>query len=259
VNAEPSWIAGVIWFSLVVILLIAAVWLWDRTADRHILWRGIGTAIVIAVVALGSFGSIKRQYNREHAHAETPVASLHPSVPREVPAPRSPRRPPRNTMARPAPQGPVTAYGVQQVAAGGTGYQANGPNAKIDVNPPTRVIASVQSQQETGNPAMPWRAAFTISVTGAISTGDVILKCDGDALKIAISRINTSYFASGSNGPTNDPTVIKYELSPETLEPGREVQVYVYSKSPVKVLAGTIGGHPITFSSAESGGIEPHP
>jgi hypothetical protein len=118
----------------------------------------------------------------------------------------------------------------------------------IETTPPPRVLASQQTQRQTGDPQMPWATMFSIRSTGLVATGDLRLKCTGAVIKAGIGRINPASLSTGSNGPDpTDPTVAVYQLGPELLPPGREVAVEVYSKEPVTVLSGSIGAQEIHF------------
>jgi len=199
----------------------------------------------------------------------TPSAPQSPSLPSSVPT--SSHRSETHEAKSPAIGSTKTqdhhnvsqAYGVQTIAPGGTGYQANGPNAHagpIIVNPEPEIIASSQRQQQTGDPNQPWITTFSIRSTGAVITGDLKLTCTGPVIRAGIGRINPFAFSSGSNGPDpKDPNTAVYELSPEPLAPGKQVSVAVYSGTPIYVLSGFLGANKLHFVSAESGGIEPHP
>lgn len=135
--------------------------------------------------------------------------------------------------------------------------QQGGITAKevtINTNAPTRVMASEQRQIRTNDPLRPWATVFTITSTGLIATGDLKLKCTGPAIRAAIERINPYSLITGNNGPDpKDPTTVVYELGPEMLSAGRSISVSVYSKDPVTVISGSIGGSPILFQAQKSG------
>ena len=66
VNAAPSWIEGAAWFCLVAALLVAGIWLWNKTADRHVVLRILLSVAAVCVVALLGYKPIREQYRREH-------------------------------------------------------------------------------------------------------------------------------------------------------------------------------------------------
>jgi hypothetical protein len=110
------------------------------------------------------------------------------------------------------------------------------------------ITASVQRQEATGNPEQPWKTEFFINTTASAQTGDLRLKCSGPCLRAGIGRISKFGFVSGNNGPIPaDPTTVLYELGPETLVPGLNVPVAVYSTQPVTVTSGSIGTYNIIF------------
>lgn len=70
-NAHPSWILGVVWFTIVAALLVAACWLYDKTSKQHWVIRLIFSLIFVICVFLFSYKPIREQYRREHIPAET--------------------------------------------------------------------------------------------------------------------------------------------------------------------------------------------
>jgi hypothetical protein len=139
--------------------------------------------------------------------------------------------------------GPVTQGNCGVFQNGGSGNIA-APNCV----PEMKIIASAQTQGQTGNPEMPWMTSFTISTNMLVQTGDLKLKCDGPVLKAGISRINPANLITGNNGPSSsDPNEAIYELGPEMLSPGKIVTIGVYSKLPVSVLSGSLGQQKIIF------------
>jgi hypothetical protein len=129
---------------------------------------------------------------------------------------------------------------------------AQGPGSQAIFNqygsPLPRVSASAQKQIQTGKPEMPWATIFTISTNVLVKTGDLRIKCSGPVIMAGISRINPASLSTGSNGPNpQDPNEAIYQLGPEMLSPGQIVTIAVYSKEPVKVIAGSIGPNAISF------------
>lgn len=118
VNAEPSWAAGTFWFGASAVLLMAAVWLWDRSANRHLVLRIGFTMLALVVVAGFSYGPIVRQYRREHTVLITPKSN---------PAPVQP--------AQDTPQSPVTA--TKRTAKSRDSTHAKHPKTVADAKPPT--------------------------------------------------------------------------------------------------------------------------
>ena len=121
--------------------------------------------------------------------------------------PAKEKRAPRPATAPSArPTGP-SVYAPGGVVSVG---QQGGITAKeVNINPAPRVLASPQTQRQTGDPQMPWSTIFSIRATGLVVTGDLKLKCTGPVIKASVGRINPSSLITGSNGPDPiDPTVV---------------------------------------------------
>jgi hypothetical protein len=221
-----------------------------------ILWsskRWIGwTCLVIAVVLISAWAWLALRYKPNDQKIEKP--HVQESVP-EKPVEKKPADPSggKKHIEKTSPSEthsgvPETAYGIQHIAPGGTGYQANGPYAKVEVNPLPQLISSIPESRETGDPNRPWVTTFSIHATAALETGDLRVQCSGPALLAGISRINPFGFSSGSNGPdASDPNVVVYQLAPEPLSPGKGVSVSVYSLNRVSILSAKLGSYQIQF------------
>jgi hypothetical protein len=104
VNASPSWIVGLGWFTAVTIALIAFIWLWDHTNRRHIAVRILLSLVAMCVVAASTYGPVLNQYRKEHPappapkQVETPasppttapvIAKADPPTPKKPPSPQT--------------------------------------------------------------------------------------------------------------------------------------------------------------------------
>lgn len=95
-SPDPSWIAALLWFSVVMILVIMGIWLWDQTARHHWVTRGVLTVVAVLLIGLASYSPIKRQYLAEHPHLAQPTTAATPiSTAAASAAPAAP-----NTTAR---------------------------------------------------------------------------------------------------------------------------------------------------------------
>ena len=244
--------------------------LWKITAALAVRrTRKIVTAAGTVVIAAGLFGlnmwlrpaqtplapvpETHLPTNKASAESSVPVISRQPiATPKGESTKSLGLSKSAETSAKP--RSSNTEYGVQHIAPGGTGYQANGPGAKVEINPAPEIIASEQTQVQTENPEMPWVTQFTIHSTGPVTTGDLRLACSGPVIKAGIGRINPFSFQSASNGPDpSDPNTVVYQLGPEPLAAGKTIPVSVYSSLPVKVRSGTIGENHIQFPELPSG------
>jgi hypothetical protein len=137
---------------------------------------------------------------------------------------------------------------IEQQSNGDCSPNMIGSGNTNNCNQPPRVIASVQTQEKTGDPDVPWENHFTLASTGIIQTGDLRLKCNGPVIRAGISRINPAELITGSNGPDpNDANTVVYELGQETMSPKQTVTITVYSRERISVLSGTIGYEQIVF------------
>jgi hypothetical protein len=62
---SPSWVAVLLWYSLATVLLVAGVWLWNQTANRHLIIRSSLTAIVIVGMIFFGYDPITQERQRE--------------------------------------------------------------------------------------------------------------------------------------------------------------------------------------------------
>lgn len=225
--------------------------------------------IAFAILVIGSMATAVGAVWMSH-HQPTAVAHQQPtpSIPQKETPKRTITATPIATKQPPHrlhPQHPLTVSGT--VAQSGTGNQqtvirtmtqsnsggcnqqvASGNNNTNNCNIPPKITASAQTQGKTGKPNAPWATVFTIQTSTPTPAGDLRLKCSGPALKAGISQINPYFFAAGSNGPDpSDPNTVIYQLSPDTLVPGKIVTIVVYSMTPITVISGTIGTNTITF------------
>jgi hypothetical protein len=158
-NPDLSWSFGLFWYAIATALCVAGVWLWDRSADRYIAIRGAATVIVIGLAYWVFHGPVIQQYRKEHAGKEAAKVMPAPGGPPRPVAVSASTAPPRKpkahlteieakketVSAQPVPQ----VYGTQHNEPGATGYQANGPNARIDVHPTIPARALITAMSET--------------------------------------------------------------------------------------------------------------
>ncbi|MGA3026855.1 MAG: hypothetical protein ABSF98_19020 [Bryobacteraceae bacterium] len=66
-GTSPSWVLGTFWFSLAILLIVFAIWFWDKTASHH--WKRKGGLTVVVLLAVGIFSvkPVVNQYRAEHA------------------------------------------------------------------------------------------------------------------------------------------------------------------------------------------------
>ncbi len=152
-----------------------------------------------------------------------------------------------SAKAQPPAQMPGTQPAINAPNNQGIVTQGQSGGTNI-INPGPIITASPQVQSRSNDPAAPWQTMFTISTTVPVQTGDLRLTCNGPCLKAGIGRINKFGISTGSNGPVpGDPNSVIYELAPETLVPGQNVAVGVFSMEPVTVVSGMIGAYKINF------------
>ncbi len=145
VAAQPSWIAGLCWFTTVTILLVMGIWLWDRTAKVHWYLRLIGSFVAMLIVVAFSYGPIKKQYRIEHPVIALPVAPPEKSIP-ELKTPTPPRTDhdsktgPATTQSRPS--APIILqHGQSNIAQVG-----NNNTASINAVPEVRTLTEAQKE-----------------------------------------------------------------------------------------------------------------
>jgi len=87
VNASPSWIKGVVWFSLCGGLLVAAVWLWEYTQKRHWVIRMALSVVVVGLIFFLAYSPVRDQYRREHPFLPEQATSIKTEPSRQAPVP----------------------------------------------------------------------------------------------------------------------------------------------------------------------------
>jgi len=178
VNPNLSWSTGLFWYSVATLMCVVGIWLWDRSADRHILIRGLATGLVLLLAYWTFHEPVMRQYRKEHprvaipgAPTGEPQASIPTPHTEPIPktdagraAPKPPILPlpksgrpktqpaPKPTEAVPVPTSPTPPYGLQHNEPGSVGYQANGPGAHAGpiYNAPTRIMVNCVPVQADG-------------------------------------------------------------------------------------------------------------
>jgi hypothetical protein len=122
-------------------------------------------------------------------------------------------------------------------------------NKATNCDAPPRVTASVQRTVRSNEPEGLWVTSFTLKADKATTTGDLKLTCSGPCVRAAMGHVDSYVFMSGGTGAPDpsDPNTVVYEERPETMASGQVVRVAVYSKEPVKVVSGLLGGNAIEF------------
>jgi len=158
-----------------------------------------------------------------------------------------------NKKAASAQSSPVPqVYGMQQVESGGTGYQANGPGAHIDVNAGAtipKLKASLQTRKQSNAfPPTTWETMFVVTTNVPVSTSGLRVVCSGPVAKGNIGA-TSGVISLGdiSPDPKDKNALIINIYEPSMIIPGRPLWVFVYSMSPVTVTSGAMGGQPILF------------
>jgi hypothetical protein len=87
VNAPPTWVSAIGWFGAGAALLISAVWIWEYTADRHVVIRWVISFLVLAVLAILAFPSVSLEYKKERADKgkNVPTPAVEKAVESEQP------------------------------------------------------------------------------------------------------------------------------------------------------------------------------
>lgn len=62
----PSWIWGTLWFCLAIVLVLLAIWFWDRTASHHWVRKLVLTLVAIGIIGGLSYIPVAKQYRAEH-------------------------------------------------------------------------------------------------------------------------------------------------------------------------------------------------
>lgn len=122
-------------------------------------------------------------------------------------------------------------------------------NKATNCEAPPHVTASVQRTVRSNEPDGLWVTSFSLKADKATTTGDLKLTCSGPCVRAAIGHVDSYFFKSGGTGgpDPSDPNSVVYEEQPEPMTSGQVVRVAVYSKGPVKVVSGLLGGNTIEF------------
>jgi hypothetical protein len=122
-------------------------------------------------------------------------------------------------------------------------------NKATNCEAPPHVTASVQRTVRSNEPEGLWVTSFSLKADKATTTGDLKLTCSGPCVRAAMGHVDSYFFKSGGTGgpDPNDPNTVVYEEQPEPMTSGQVIRVAVYSKEPVKVVSGLLGGNPIEF------------
>jgi hypothetical protein len=122
-------------------------------------------------------------------------------------------------------------------------------NKATNCDAPPHVTASVQRTVRSNEPNGLWVTSFTLKADKATTTGDLKLTCSGPCVRAAIGHVDSYAFMRGGTSALDpsDPNTVVYEESPEPMASGQVVRVAVYSKAPVKVVSGLLGGNAIEF------------
>ena len=186
VNPSLSWMTGLGWYSLSTLLVIAGIWLWDQTANRHIAIRS-GLTVAACLIAIWMFyGPLRDQYRREHQtkiaqQADPPPPAATPPTatstvgdksaspngakagfPREKDSkklgpPTVPVQPPVSSQSGPAVGGITQTQAPCSggIVVGGTGNTASGGNCgPIDLVLTDEQIALAKRHLETSSGAI---------------------------------------------------------------------------------------------------------
>jgi hypothetical protein len=121
------------------------------------------------------------------------------------------------------------------------------PNS--DCGAPPRLTASVQRTVRSNQSNGLWVTSFTLKADKATTTGDLKLTCSGPCVRADMSHVGSYTFMSGGAGTPDpsDPNTVVYAARPEPMASGQAVRLAVYSKEPVKVVSGLLGGTAIEF------------
>jgi hypothetical protein len=122
-------------------------------------------------------------------------------------------------------------------------------NKATNCDAPPHVTASVQRTVRSNEPEGLWVTSFTLKADKATTTGDLKLTCSGPCIRSAMGHVDSYFFTTGGTGAPDpsDPNTVVYEERQEPMASGQVVRVAVYSKEPVKVVSGSLGGNAIEF------------
>jgi hypothetical protein len=219
----------------------------------------VGAVILLAILTFAN--DISEQWEKLLSHrnpasqnaSKTPDRTQ-PNAPQSSPASGNNPTPKRSDAlhfrARTTEKPSIKIRGpVNQSSTGACSPNIIGSDNVTNCSSEPEITASSQSQIHTEQPDAPWVVRFSITSSALVQTGDLRLKCSGAVIRAGIGRINPGNLVTGSNGPLqSDPTTVVYELGSEVLSPGQAVPIEVYSKEPVTVLSGSIGGKDIHFN-----------
>ena len=143
----------------------------------------------------------------------------------------------------------IHAAPISQSSAGDFGSNKVRSNKATNGDAPPHVTASVQRTVRSNEPEGLWVTSFTLKADKATTTGDLKLTCSGPCVRAAMGHVDSYVFMSGGTGAPDpsDPNIVVYEERPEPMASGQVVRVAVYSKEPVKVVSGWLGGNAIEF------------
>jgi hypothetical protein len=138
---------------------------------------------------------------------------------------------------------------IPQSSTGDCGPNNARSNKATDCNAPPHVTASVQRTVRSNEPGGLWVTSFTLKADKATTTGDLKLTCSGPCVRAAMGHVDSYVFMSGGTSApdSSNPNIVVYEERPEPLASGQVVRVAVFSKDPVKVVAGLLGRNAIEF------------
>jgi len=143
----------------------------------------------------------------------------------------------------------IPAGPISQSSTGDCSSNSVRSNKATNCDAPPHVTASVQRTVRSNEPNGLWVTSFTLKADKATTTGDLKLTCSGPCVRAAMGHVGSYVFMSGgADAPDpSDPSTVVYEARPEPMASGEVVRVAVYSKEPVKVVSGLLGGNAIEF------------
>jgi len=268
VNASPSWVAGTAWFAAAAAFLVVVIWLWDHTSGWHWIIRTVCSMVVVAVIAVATYGPISNQYNTEHtpvqAKPKTPPVTDGEKAPdtrktEEQQAPKAPEgearrkvvakpktevpRPKAPTPVQPAPPvgnsgsvGTLTQGPCSVAQIGGSNNQATGGNCGP---PPPKLTWSQEEDPAAG------KTTITLGVDRSMEIPVFIAQCDRPCRTLrasaapGMSQINSrDYHPPDNPSKLRDMTLIEADL-PRPLGAGIKITWDVQSEDgkPVRIIS----------------------
>lgn len=222
--------------------------------------------LIVASLGMNGYSFYRALYPKIVQESVDRGAVKEKAVQAECPKPQTSATSFQELPPKPKPVGPVASAQINQK---GNGNSANpgtivgpvqvdpcgvlqnggsGNQAKVECPPPLKITASAQRQVQTGNPAAPYAAIFTISTNVPAQLGDFKFTCSRPVLSANIDRISAYELSTGNIGPDPaDPNTLIYQVKPEPLNPNHFITVKILSKEPLRVLSGRAGDYPITF------------